>query len=270
MPAEALPVALGRLDRLRPLIAIIPAHNEAPAIGQVVSAARAARAADGLAFDRIIVVDNASSDGTAALAEAAGADTVFEARRGYGAACLAGIAAAGDRGTIVFIDGDASVDLDDLPALLAPMLDKVAGAAELVIGTRPHPDPAAMSLPQRLGNRLATSLIRLLWRVPVHDLGPFRAIRVDRLQALAMRDTAYGWTVEMQIKAFRAGFRVAEVPVAVRARIGHSKISGTVRGVIGAAIGIFSMIGRLWLADRRDRRAPTPASAVPPARSSLR
>ncbi len=263
MPAEHDPLA-----RLRPLTAIVPAFNEAPAIARVVRELHGARIADHKAFDRVIVVDNASTDGTAALAADAGADTVAELQRGYGAACLAGIAAAGAGGTLVFVDGDASVDLGDLPALLAPML--APAAADLVIGIRPNPDPAAMSLPQRLGNRLATALIRLLWRVPVHDLGPFRAIRSERLAVLAMGDTAYGWTVEMQIKAHRHGFRTIEVPVAVRARIGQSKIRGTVRGVIGAAIGIFSMIGRLWLADRRERRDRALVSSVPPARSTLR
>ncbi|WP_293371383.1 glycosyltransferase family 2 protein [Nevskia sp.] len=265
MPVEA---SADSLERLRPLIAIIPAHNEAPAIARVVGDVCSARIAGRLAFDRVIVVDNASSDGTADLAAEAGADIVFEALRGYGAACLAGIKAAGERGALVFIDGDASVDLADLTALLAPMTG--SAAADLVIGTRPKPDPDAMSLPQRIGNRLATALIRLLWRVPVHDLGPFRVIRAERLADLAMRDVAYGWTVEMQIKAWRQGLHVVEVPVSVRVRIGQSKISGTVRGVIGAAVGIFSMIGRLWLADRQERRDRALSPAVPPARSTLR
>jgi len=230
-------------------VAIVPAHNEAAAIGGVVADVLALRHGGQRLFERAVVVDNGSTDGTAAVARHSGARVVSEPRLGYGAACLAGIAAAADADVLVFIDGDASVDLADTPRLLAALDD-----ADLVIGVRHKASPEAMNFAQRFGNRLATGLIRLLWRAPVTDLGPFRAIRRDALQSLGMQDCAYGWTVEMQVKAIQHELRIIEVPVNLKPRIGRSKISGTVRGVIGAAVGIFLTIGRLWLAQRRPSR----------------
>lgn len=244
-------------------VAIIPAFNESPAIGKVV--ADTVRLTDGRArlFERVIVVDNGSTDGTAEIASANGACVVREPRRGYGAACLAGIAAAGDADVLVFIDGDASVELADTHQLLAAL----AAGADLVVGARRNAPAEAMSFPQRFGNRLATGLIRLIWRVPVSevsDLGPFRAIRGAALQRLRMRDLSYGWTVEMQVKAIQQGLRVVEVPVSLRPRVGQSKISGTVRGVMGAGFGILTMIGRLWLAEKLfpQRTAPLPIERI--------
>lgn len=247
---------------LRPCVAVIPAFNEAAAIGQVVRQVLAQQIAGYPVFDAVVVADNASQDATADCAREAGARVVYQGERGYGAACLAGIAAAcagaldapespdalPPARCIVFIDGDASVDLRDTARLLAPL---VAGA-DLAIGARHNPPPEAMGLPQRFGNWLASALIRLLWGVAVTDLGPFRAVRVDALQRIGMRDRRFGWTVEMQVRAIQLGLRMQEVPVALLPRVGRSKISGTWRGVLGAAHGIFSTIGALWWAGRRD------------------
>lgn len=237
------------------VVAVIPALNEAAAIALVVAAARAEKYDGAPLFDTIIVADNGSDDDTAALARAAGARVVAAAPRGYGAACLAGIAAAADADVIVFIDGDASVDLSETHLLL----EHLRTGADLAIGVRRSASANAMSMPQRAGNRLATALVRLLWRTSVHDLGPFRAVRRTALARLAMGDQSYGRTVEMQVKAIQQGLSLVEVPVSLRPRIGRSKISGTVTGVIGAALGIFSMIARLWLAERRARSHPSAA-----------
>lgn len=242
--------ATGRVNALQPIVAIVPALDEAAAIGSVVREAMALRDADGRPLlARVIVVDNGSLDDTAREAGAAAAEVVYEPRRGYGAACLAGIASATGAVTLVFIDGDASVDLNETPRLL----EALKAGADLVIGVRRAGQRLGMTLPQRVGNTLATALIGVLWRERVSDLGPFRAVRSASLARLAMEDRSYGWTVEMQIKALQAGLRVTEVAVTVRPRIGRSKVSGTVRGVVGAAIGIFGMIFRLWYRERGRR-----------------
>ncbi len=237
---------------LQPIVAVIPAYNEAEAIGEVVRATLALKI-----FARVIVADNASTDGTGDCARQAGAHVVFEPQRGYGAACLAALAAIGDARTVVFIDGDCSVDVVQTARLLQALND----GADLAIGVRVNGRTQGMTLPQRFGNDLASGLIRLLWRVRVSDLGPFRAVRVAALRQIDMRDRAYGWTVEMQVKAIQLGLRVAEVPVDVRPRVGVSKISGTVHGVIGAALGIFGMIGRLWWRHNR-QKSPHPLAAL--------
>lgn len=231
-----------------PLIAIVPAYNEAPAIAQVVQGLLQLRAANGAALiQQVIVADNGSNDQTAVLAQAAGATVVHEARRGYGYACSAGINAAQPAAHLLFVDGDHSVLAQETPALL----DALHAGADLVIGQRVRRQPGAMTLPQILGNALACYLARLIWRVPMSDLGPFRLIRREALQRIGMEDMTYGWTIEMQLKAYQLGLRVVEVPVTVQARVGVSKVSGTVRGVLGAGIGIFSMIGKLWWRQRR-------------------
>lgn len=224
--------------------AIIPAYNEAQAIGSVVTGLKGVLNADGLPlFDDIIVCDNASTDDTAAIARHAGARVVFEAQPGYGAACQAGIKALKNTDIVVFVDGDCSVVAEETPLLLEAL--KHNG---LVIGSRAlgYCEPGAVTLPQHIGNKVASLLIRLLWNQPVSDLGPFRAICFNALQRLDMKDTTFGWTVEMQVKAIQRGITMAEVPVTCRARVGASKISGTVRGVVGAAYGILTTIFKLW------------------------
>ena len=195
----------------------------------------------------VIVADNGSTDGTGQLALNAGATVIRETRRGYGYACMAGIAAAGDADILLFVDGDNSVVIQEAASLLAA----IDCGADLVIGSRINVESGAMTPPQRFGNWLACFITRFIWSVPISDLGPFRAARRTSLDHLGMKDMTYGRTVEMQIKAFQCSQQVVEVPVSLRCRIGHSKVSGTVRGVIGAGFGIFSMIAKLWWRERR-------------------
>jgi glycosyltransferase involved in cell wall biosynthesis len=197
----------------------------------------------------VVVADNGSRDGTAGVARAHGATVVGEPRRGYGAACLAALAWLRTRppDVVAFLDADGSSDPAQLPRLLTPLRD---GHADLVIGSRARGRAEAGSLTpvQRFGNRLASALLRLLWRSRTTDLGPFRAIRWAALERLGMRDRDYGWTVEMQARAARAGLRVIEVPVDWRRRTaGKSKVSGTVRGVFGAGWKILFTIARVRL-----------------------
>ncbi len=207
------------------------------------------RAGDGFAVGAIVVADNGSTDRTAAVAAAGGATVVGEPRRGYGRACLAALArlARDPPDVVVFLDGDQSDDPADLPALLAPIL---AGTADLVVGSRTlgEREPGALAPVQVFGNRLATFLLRLLFGARFSDLGPFRAIRWQALGRLALRDPDYGWTVEMQAQAARAGMRWAEVPVRYRRRrAGSSKVTGTLRGAAGASWKILATIVRVRL-----------------------
>ena len=233
--------------RLR-VTAIVPARNEAECIAVVVRGLRAQRDAQGHALlHEVLVVDNGSTDRTGEIAAACGARVLHVAQPGYGRACWEG-AQASEGDVCLFVDGDGAADPQEAGRLLAG----IQRGADLVIGVREHPAPGAMTLPQRWGNGLACGLMRLLWGVPAHDLGPYRAIRREAFAALHMRDRAYGWTVEMQVRAHRIGLHVAQCPVAWHVRIaGQSKISGTVRGVLGAGIGILGMIARLWLQERR-------------------
>ncbi len=213
---------------------VIPALDEEQAIGQVIAAIPPW-------IDRIVVVDNGSTDRTGVVARDAGALLVHEPQRGYGAACLAGIAQARDADVVVFLDADFSDHPDEMALLVDPIL---AGTHALVIGARVA-DKGALTPQQRIGNWLACRLMRLIWGACHTDLGPFRAIARRSLERLEMSDRNFGWTIEMQIKAAARGLAVCEVPVRYRARIGTSKISGTIKGTILAACKILSTIGRL-------------------------
>ena len=220
-------------------LVIIPAFNEAEAIGQVIGDL------PGDLVDEVVVVNNASTDATEQNARAAGATVLRENRRGYGWACLRGIAYARQQNpdVVVFLDGDYSDHPDELGRLLAPIQN---GTADFVIGSRMlgEREPGAM-LPQALiGNRLACALMRLFWGARYTDLGPFRAIRFPALLALGMEDKTFGWTIEMQIKAVQQGLCYTEVPVSYRRRVGISKITGTVAGTVKASVKILWTIAR--------------------------
>ncbi len=223
---------------------IIPALNEEPSIAAVVT-----EIPDWI--DRIVVADNGSTDQTALRAREAGADVASAPQRGYGSACLAGIAAAGETDILIFVDGD----LADYPAEMNTVVDPIAdGEVQFVIGSRVLGNAEAGSLTetQRFGNWLACRLIRMFWGVHHTDLGPFRAITRDALEKLDMRDTDFGWTVEMQVKAAQHGLRTIEVPVPYRNRIGESKISGTIRGTFAAGTKILWVIFRSAIAAKRN------------------
>jgi glycosyltransferase involved in cell wall biosynthesis len=230
---------------------IIPTHNEAGAIERVLADIPSDLTTE------VIVVDSNSNDGTPEIAAKMGARVVQEPRRGYGRACLTGIATADSPDIIVFLDGDYSDRPSELPTLLAPILE---GRADIALGSRLHERNSAEALPrhQVFGNRLAASLIRLLYRVNITDLGPFRAGRADVLRALALEETTYGWAVEMILKGALGGFRVMEVPVSYYPRIGKSKISGTLKGTVGAGWFILSLIVRYYF---RRRKAGNPRPA---------
>ena len=213
---------------------IIPALNEEKAIGKVIDAIPEW-------VDDIIVVDNGSTDLTCSVVESCGAMVLKESHRGYGSACLKGIRELNEPDIVVFLDGDFSDYPEEMDSLVDPIIeDKV----EMVIGSRisGKNEPGSLTLQARFGNWFACFLIRLFWGVRYTDLGPFRAIRYDTLVALGMQDPDYGWTVEMQIRAVCRQIRSMEVPVSYRNRIGQSKVSGTLRGVLGAGFKIMSTI----------------------------
>jgi glycosyltransferase involved in cell wall biosynthesis len=227
---------------------IIPTHNEAQAIGRVLADLPSHLVTE------VIVVDSSSTDGTPDLARRMGAHVIQEPRRGYGRACLTGLANTENPDMVVFLDGDYSDRPSELPTLWAPIIE---GRADITLGSRlsGKSNPGAIPWHQSFGNRLAAGLIRFLYGVKVSDLGPFRAGRADVLRALALEETTYGWAVEMILKGAIAGFRIVEVPVSYYPRIGESKISGTVKGTVGAAWFILSRIVRYSF---RRRRAGTP------------
>jgi glycosyltransferase involved in cell wall biosynthesis len=230
---------------------VIPTHNEAEAIGRVL-----ADLPSNLVTE-VIVVDSNSTDGTPDLARAMGAQVIHEPRRGYGRACLTGLANTESPDVVVFLDGDYSDRPSELPLVLAPIIE---GRADITLGSRfrGRSNPGALPWHQSFGNRLAAGLIRLLYGLKVTDLGPFRAARVDVLRALALEEATYGWAVEMILKGAIAGMRIIEVPVSYHPRIGKSKISGTVKGTVGAAWFILSRIVRYYFRRRR-AGAPRPA-----------
>jgi glycosyltransferase involved in cell wall biosynthesis len=221
------------------IAAVIPALNEAQSIARVVEGLRAQ---EPLASGQIIVVDNGSTDGTGEVSRKAGARVVYEGRRGYGYACLAGVLAA-DADIIVFLDGDAADDPEDLARVLEPLC---AGEAELVVGSRALGSRArgSMTWQQIFGNRVAASLMRSLYGVRVSDVGPFRTIRRKDLLALGMREMTYGWPSEMIVKSVRAGYRYREVPVRYHRRIGVSKVGDTLVGSLRVGWRIISTILR--------------------------
>jgi glycosyltransferase involved in cell wall biosynthesis len=230
---------------------IIPTHNEAQSIGRVLADLPADIVTE------VLVVDSNSTDGTPEIASEMGAHVLREPRRGYGRACLTGLAEASGPDIVVFLDGDYSDRPAELPLLLAPILE---GRADITLGSRlgKRSIPGALPWHAAFGNHLAAFLIRLLYGVKISDLGPFRAGRADVLRRLDLRETTYGWAVEMILKGTLAGFRIVEVPVSYHPRIGKSKISGTLRGTVGAAWFILSLIVRYYF---RDRTAGNPRPA---------
>jgi glycosyltransferase involved in cell wall biosynthesis len=238
-------------SRLR-VAAVIPTLNEEEAIASVISAIPRG------AVDDIIVVDSGSSDNTVAAARAAGA-RVLTVGRGYGRACRAGATAAKGCDILIFLDGDGSDGAEQIPLLVGPIAD---GVADFVIGsrTRGTREPGSMSLHQRLAGVAVGAALRLLYGVPYSDMAPFRAIRRDALFRLDMREMTYGWNLEMQMRAARAGLRILEIPVAHRRRAGGvSKVSGSVSGTLKASWRIALTFARVALEARRT----IPAAAAP-------
>ena len=219
---------------------IIPALNEEDSIGLVLDALPQNL------IHEVIVVDNNSTDNTARSASEKGARVVAEQRRGYGSACLKGISVLDNPDIVVFLDGDFSDYPEELVKLVAPI---ESGEMDFVLGSRMKlPESRSALLPQsRYGNQLAVFLMRLFFRHQYTDLGPFRAIRYESLQAVAMQDTNFGWTVEMQIKAVKKGLRILEIPVKYRERVGVSKITGTFSGTIKAGTKIIYTIFKYLL-----------------------
>jgi glycosyltransferase involved in cell wall biosynthesis len=225
------------------LAVIIPALNEEQALPLVLSDLREVLdSLSALTHWEIIVADNGSSDRTAAVARAAGVRVVAEPKRGYGAACLAGLRLMTPAiDAVLFIDADFSIYAEDLRPLLAII---ESGQADLALGTRRPVEGGALTPAQRFGNALACRLMQLFWRYRYEDLSPIRVIRRESLKGLAMRDPAFGWTVEMQAKALRHHLRIAQLPVRYRRRVGDSKISGTMLGSMRAGWGILSTLAR--------------------------
>ncbi|GAA4467965.1 glycosyltransferase family 2 protein [Nibrella saemangeumensis] len=225
------------------IVVIIPAFNEENSVGNVI------REIPKELVQEVIVVNNNSNDQTAVQAAQAGATVLDEPVQGYGRACLRGIAYANNRqqkpDIVVFLDADYSDYPVEMTALVKPIVEE---KVDLVIGSRAlgNRQSGSMTPQQVFGNWLATTLLRWLYGVRYTDLGPFRAMRFDKLLALQMQDTTYGWTVEMQLKAAKQGLRIMEVPVSYRRRIGFSKISGTVKGTVLAGYKIITTIFKYW------------------------
>jgi glycosyltransferase involved in cell wall biosynthesis len=230
---------------------IIPSRNEASAIGRVLADLPTDLVSE------VLVVDSNSTDGTPEIAAKMGARVIRESRRGYGRACLTGLSHADAPDIIVFLDGDYSDRPAELPLLLEPILE---GRADITLGSRLGKQRLKGALPWHaaFGNWLAAILINLLYGLRITDLGPFRAARADVLRELALEEATYGWAVEMILKGALQGFRIVEVPVSYYPRIGKSKISGTVRGTLGAAWFILSRIVSYYFRPRRVR-SPRPA-----------
>jgi glycosyltransferase involved in cell wall biosynthesis len=221
------------------IVVIIPAYNEENSIAKVVRDIPA-----GLVHE-VIVVNNNSNDATDVNARNAGATILHEERPGYGYACLKGIEYAKQLqplpDIVVFIDADYSDHPEEMHLLVHPILNE---GVDMVIGSRAlgKKETGSMTIPQVFGNWLATRLLKTFYKVSYTDLGPFRAIRYDKLMEINMQDTTYGWTVEMQVKAAKLKMKTVEVPVSYRKRIGISKISGTVKGTVLAGYKIITTI----------------------------
>ena len=221
------------------IVVIIPAYNEETSIAKVVTDIPA-----GL-VDEVIVINNNSNDSTDINAQNAGATVLHEHRPGYGYACLKGIEYAKKLqplpDIVVFIDADYSDHPEEMPLLLHPLLND---GMDMVIGSRAlgKKEKGSMTVQQIFGNWLATRLLKIFYDVRYTDLGPFRAIRYDKLMEINMQDTTYGWTVEMQLKAAKLKMNIVEVPVNYRKRIGFSKISGTLKGSVLAGYKIINTI----------------------------
>ncbi|MFN2376038.1 MAG: glycosyltransferase family 2 protein [Candidatus Binatia bacterium] len=215
---------------------LIPALNEEEAILRTLRSLPAW-------VDRVVVVDNGSTDATASLASSAGATVVAEPQRGYGRACLTGMRALRGVEIVVFLDADCSDDPAEMDLLVRPIAE---GDADFVLGSRTRGvcERGSLSLQQRIGNRIACTLLRWRFGARYSDLGPFRAIRREALDALCMDDQGFGWTVQMQARAQARGLRVREVATRYRVRVGRSKISGTLSGCIRAGIGILATVLR--------------------------
>jgi glycosyltransferase involved in cell wall biosynthesis len=223
---------------------IIPTHNEAQAIGRVLADLPSDLVTE------VIVVDSNSNDATPEIAASMGARVIQEPRRGYGRACLTGLANVNSPDIVVFLDGDYSDRPAELPILLDPI---IKGQADITLGSRLGElrVPAALPWHQAFGNRLAAGLIRLLYGVEITDLGPFRAARAELIRDLTLQETTYGWAVEMILKGALNGSRIIEVPVTYYPRIGKSKISGTLKGTVGAAWFILSLTLRYYFRPRK-------------------
>jgi len=224
---------------MKPIInVIIPAYNEAGSIGHVINDIPTI-------VDEIIVVSNNSTDTTEEVAKNAGATVLKEPKKGYGYACLEGMRYVASKENhpdiIVFLDGDYSDYPEQLLELIAPIVER---DIDFVVGARVKKlrEDGSMTFPQQFGNWLATSLMSLFFGSTFTDLGPFRAIKYDKLLALQMEDKTYGWTVEMQLKALKKKYSYVELPMKYRNRIGVSKVSGTVKGAIFAGVKILGWI----------------------------
>lgn len=222
---------------------VIPAYNEEQSIANVIQAIPKQN------IHRIIVVNNASTDQTSEIAKSCNAHVIDEPQRGYGKACLRGIAEAGQADVILFVDGDFSDNPSEMTLVLEPIIHK---DMDMVIGSRilGKRERGALPFHANFGNRLACFLIKHLFGYTFTDLGPFRAITKKALDQLDMRDETYGWTVEMQTKAAIHGLRCCEVPVSYRKRMGKSKISGTINGSVKAGTMILYTIFSLWMQNR--------------------
>ncbi|MGI8827360.1 MAG: glycosyltransferase family 2 protein [Chloroflexota bacterium] len=217
---------------------VMPALNEEESVGKQVRAMLGHPAFRRLPLAGVIVVDNGSTDRTSTVARAAGAHVVTEPRRGYGSACLAGVLQAGESDIVLLMDADGSDDLDGAAHVAALVL---SGQVDLAVGSRVRGicDPGALTIQQRAGNAVATAMMRVLYDFRVTDLGPVRALRRETLLSLGMRELTHGWSVEMLIKASRAGYRVAEVPVDYHRRAGgESKVSGAWHSALRAGWSI--------------------------------